>query len=119
MTVNLLLSVPQAEANPRLKGLNKRTPDIITTVEAGGRATLIKFAIHLKSQELISETIHNQAKQAPTVLEGADMLMTAIKHEVKKNPTNFIRFLTALRSSDLSNEADMLETEYSEYRKKL
>ena len=95
--------------------MNERTPDIIATIEAGGRATLIKFAVNLKSQELISGTIHNQAKQAPTVYEGAEMLMTAVQHEVKKNPTNIGKFLTALRSSELNNEADMLERECSEY----
>ena len=97
-----------------MKILNKKIPDIIKTIEAGGRATLIKLAGNLKAQELITTTIHNQAKEAPTVLEGADMLMTAVQHEVEKNPTNFTKLLAAVRNSDLNNVADMLERDCGE-----
>ena len=99
--------------------MTKKVPDIIKTIEAGARATLIKLAIHLKAQKLITTAIHNQAKEAPIVLGGADMLMTAVEHEVKKNQTNFIKFLAALRNSDLNDEADMLERECGKFGKKL
>ena len=98
--------------------MNKKTlTSIITTIdhEAGGKATLIKFAVNLKSQELITAAIHNQAKQVSTVLEGADMLMKAVQHVVKNNPTNFGKFLTALQSSDLDNAANKLERECCEF----
>ena len=95
--------------------LLKQTPAILEAIDAGGRATLIKLTGHLIAQGLITKAIKQQAKQAPTVLEGADMLMEAIQDKVKKNPAIFGKFLMALRSSDLNDEADMLESECCEF----
>ena len=89
--------------------LNEITPEIIATIDAGGRATLVQFAVNLKAQGLITQVVQNQAKQAPTVYEGADMLMTAIQEKVKRDAANFDKFLAALRSSDLDDYAEKLE----------
>ena len=111
LTIFSCVSDPQAEANPQLKGLKQAKLGIIKTIKSGGRDTLIWLSINLEAHELITAAIHNQAKQASTVLEAADMLMTAVQHEIENNPANFGKFLTALRSSDLNHDADMLETD--------
>ena len=95
--------------------LHSRAPEINEAIDSGGRATLITLAGHLVAQGLIANVIKRQAQQAPTVLEGADMLMTAVQNKLKKDTANFDKFLTALRSSGLDDKADMLEQEYCEF----
>ena len=91
------------------KALTKIAPDIIGTIDAGGRVTLVQFARNLKAQELISTVVQNQAKQAPTVFEGADMLITAVQNKVKSDSAKFDKFLEALRDSGLEDYADELK----------
>ena len=98
-----------------LDALRVKTPSITETIDAGGRATLIKLGGHLTAQGLITQVIKSQAEQARTVLEGADELMTAVQDKVKNDPANFDKFLIALRSSELGDIADMLEREYCEF----
>ena len=104
-------------ATPQEKSVNETTPKIIETIASSGKSTLVMIGVHLRGQELIIPETHREANQASTVLEGADLLMMAVLSKVKSNPENFGKFITALRNSNLSDEADMLERECCEFGK--
>ena len=117
MAVQCSLSINQSgsQAIKRFQILKGKAPVIIRTINTSGRATLIMFAIELKAEDLITQTTNIEAKEASTTLEGADILMTAIQNKVEKDPANFDKFLNALRSSNLNDEANMLESECCEF----
>ena len=101
-------------ATPQEKAVKRKTPDIIDTIVAGGKATFIQFAGHLKALDVINPATYDDAKQ-DKVREGADSVMTAVQNKIKKDPTNFEKLLEALRKSDLNDEAEMLERECCEF----
>ena len=103
-------------ANPQEKVLRKKNAMIVDSIAAGGKGTIITLAGNLLAEDVITMAIRDEAIEAATTRQGASGIMTAVLGKVRNFPEKFDLFITALRNSEMGDEADVLEQECCELK---
>ena len=101
-------------AKPQERALRKHNAMIVDTLSAGGTGTIINFAGKLLAEELITAPVHDDAIIEANPRQGASKIMMAVMGKVRNFPDKYGPFLTALRNSEMSEIADILERECCE-----